>query len=175
MVQSPVKSVRIVSQKQNISKSSVNRILMTHKFLPYTARLVQDRRLKFCEWMRAHMDSSIFFSDEAIFHLNGKVNRHSLRYWSDNDPRWNEEGHYQNNPRIMVWDGMWETKIIDPYFFIDNVTLESYLELLQTLFGYLEDTPISQRLSFFSAGWSYTNLANCVRNYLNQTFLNRWI
>ena len=113
VARSPVKSVRKISQELTISKSSVHRILKAQKFHPYKVHLVQalhgddtDRRLEFCEWVRNHMDPSILFSAEAIFHLNGQVNRHNMCYWSEVNPKWNEEGHHQNNPKIMVWAGI---------------------------------------------------------------------
>ena len=84
-----------------MSKSSVHHILKTQKFHPYKVHLVQalngedtDRRLEFCKWVRYYMDSSIFFRDEAIFYLNEQVDRHNMRYWSELNPSWNEEGHH---------------------------------------------------------------------------------
>ena len=151
VARSPVKSVKKISQELTISKSSVHHILKTHKFRPYKVHLVQvlqsddtDRRFEFCEWVCNHLDSSILFSDDAIFHLNGQVNRHNMRYWSEVNPNWNEEGHHQTNPKIMVWAGIWEEEIVGPYFLnTGNVTEETYLEFLQTfLFDYLENTPV---------------------------------
>ena len=150
-----------------MSKTSVHRILKLHKFHPYKIHLVQalhgndtDRRLEFCEWVCNHMDSSILFSDETIFHLNGQVNRHNMRYWSETNPNWKEERHHQTNPKIMIrnLDGIWEAKIIGPYFFNSgNVNGETYLEFLQTfLFDYLENVPVHRRQNFFSARRSST-------------------
>lgn len=71
--------------------------------------------------MRAQMESSIFFRDEAIFHLNA-------RYWSHNNPGFIEEGYHQNSPRIMGWAEIWKEEISVSYFLNDNVTEETYLE-----------------------------------------------
>jgi len=182
---SPVKSVRKISQELTISKSSVHRILKTQKFHPYKVHLVQalhgddtDRRLEFCEWVCNHLDSSILFSDEAIFHLNGQVNRHNMRYWSEVNPNWNEEGHHQTNPKIMVWAGIWEEEIVGPYFFnTSNVTGETYLGFLQTfLFEYLTNVPVIRRQNLlFQQDGAPPHFAICVRDYLNQTFPERWI
>ena len=51
----------------------------------------------------------------------------------------------------MVWAGIWEQEIVDPYFFnVSNVTGEIYLEFLQTfLFDYLENTHLLRRQNFF--------------------------
>ena len=70
-----------------------------------------------------------------------------MRYWSEVNPNWHEEGHHQTNPKIMVWAGIWEEEIVGPWFFnTSNVIGETYLELLQTfLFEYLENIPIIRR------------------------------
>ena len=123
-----------------ISKSSVHHILKTQKFHSNKVHLVQalyvddtDRRLEFCEQVCNHLDSSILFDDEANFHLNGQVNHHNMRYWSEVNSNWNEEGHHQTNIKIMVWAGIWEEEIVGPYFFnTANVNGETYLEFLHT-------------------------------------------
>ena len=32
------------------------------------------------------IQQNLFFSDEATFYLNGLVNKHNVRYWSDTNP-----------------------------------------------------------------------------------------
>ena len=99
----PHTSIRKISQNTGISQTSVGRILKLHKFHPYRIQILQklneddpDRRIEFCEEMmnRANADenfiSSICFSDEATFFLNGEVNRHNMRYWSEENPYWME-------------------------------------------------------------------------------------
>ncbi|KAL6263044.1 hypothetical protein P5V15_005864 [Pogonomyrmex californicus] len=79
--------LRIAPQQHNIDKS-VHTILKHVKFHPYKIKLVQefndndpDRRLEFCDLMMERIDAdpnflfNIVFSDEAIFELNGQVNR----------------------------------------------------------------------------------------------------
>ena len=74
-----------------------------------------------------------------------------MRYWSDEIHHWNEEGHYQINPKIMVWAGIWEKEIVGRYFFCSgNVTGKRYLEFLQTfLCDYLEHVPVLRRQNLF--------------------------
>lgn len=56
--------------------------------------MTTDRRVEFCQIMQEYMDfdpnysKKILFSDGAIFYLNGHVNRHNMRYWSDTNPHW---------------------------------------------------------------------------------------
>lgn len=38
---------------------------------------------------------NIMFSAKCAFMLNGNLNRHNGRYWSDSDSHWMLEGHTQ--------------------------------------------------------------------------------
>ena len=122
-----------------------------------------NRRLEFCERVRNHIDSSILLSDEATFYLNGQASRHNMSYWSEGNPNWNDKGHHhhQNNPKIVVWTGIWEEEIVGPYFFnTSNVTSKTYLEFRQTvLFGRLgRGCHNSKTKPLFSARWNSTTL-----------------
>jgi hypothetical protein len=74
-----------------INGSSAHRVLIKNKYHPYKIQLVQhlaedtfDRRVEFCEWAVEMYDSDpnfskkIIFSDEAIFYLNGHVNKQNV-------------------------------------------------------------------------------------------------
>ena len=101
-----------------------------------------------------------------------------MRYWLEENPHWNEEGHYQTNLKIMVCAGIWEEEIVGPYFFSSgNVTGEGYLEFLQTfLCDYLEHVPVLRRQNFFfQQDGAPPHFAISARNYLDQTFPGRWI
>lgn len=87
------------------------------------------------------MDSSIFLSDDEIFHLIYQVNRHNICYWSHNNPQ---------RMRI-IWceleSGRWKLLV---HLFNDNVTGETYFEFLhEFLFDYLEDISIHHQQNFF--------------------------
>jgi hypothetical protein len=51
-----------------------------------------DRRLEFSGWIQkkvgddAQFLGMVFWADEAIFKLNGTVNRHNCMYWSSENP-----------------------------------------------------------------------------------------
>jgi hypothetical protein len=51
------------------------------------------RRIEFCTFILEKSEEVeqffyyIIFSDEATFHLNGKVNRHNVRIWGLENPR----------------------------------------------------------------------------------------
>jgi hypothetical protein len=135
--------------------------------------------MEFCEWycMQEHPWKRIVFSDEAIFYLNGHVNRHNCRYWCDNNPRWMEDSHVQNDPRVMVWAAIWHDRIIGPYFFGGNVTGETYLHMLQTfLEPILDNIPLSVSMKlFFQQDGAPPHFSLAVREYLTNTFGNQWI
>ncbi|XP_023233231.1 uncharacterized protein LOC111632943 [Centruroides sculpturatus] len=89
----PTLSIRKLEAVTSISRTSICRILKTHKFHPYKINLVHqlnkndfDRRQRFCEIMterlRVDVDYlfNICFSDECTFFLNSTVNRHNCRY-----------------------------------------------------------------------------------------------
>jgi hypothetical protein len=162
----------------------VLRILQEHHFHPYKVQHAQglhgddaDRRREFCEWKFRNGDSSIFFSDEAIFHLSGHVNRHNFRHWSDTNSNWIETTRVQVDPRVMMWAGIWEDQIIGPYFFSSNVTGETYLSVLRNYFwDFLDTVPLPRRNSmFFQQYGAPPHYASILRAYLNEQFHNKLI
>jgi hypothetical protein len=49
----------------------------------------QERRLQFCNFIQMESGGyveSIVFSDEATFHLSGKVNQYNMRIWGAANP-----------------------------------------------------------------------------------------
>lgn len=83
-----------------------------------------DRRLQFCETMseRAIADQhflfNICFSDECSFFLNGIVNRHNCRYWSDSNPSIFHEVHTQHPQKLNVWAGIFGDRLVGPFFYL---------------------------------------------------------
>jgi transposase len=90
----------VENPKTSVLQAALN-ILKRAKYHPYKIHLVHelneddfDRRLQFCEVMMPmisdndHFVERIVFSVEARLQLNGVVNRHNCRYWSDSNPHW---------------------------------------------------------------------------------------
>lgn len=128
--ENPRTSVRRRSQELGLSRCTVHRILSTDiAAFPYKIQLTQKlkptdhgKRLEFANWMLSKKDddpdffSKIFFSDEAHFHLNGKVNKQNCRIWALENPRLTVE-RAQYSQRVTVWCGLYSGGLIGPYFF----------------------------------------------------------
>ena len=68
---------------------------------------------------------------EAIFHLDGHVNRHNAVIWSVQNPHALMECSNQKKAGVMVWAGLIKDHIIGPFFINGSVTGHVYLQLLQ--------------------------------------------
>jgi hypothetical protein len=139
----PRMSQRRASLDLGISCKSLDRLMQDLNLKPYKTTLLQalneddpDRRMEFCEWI---LDSTqddlilldrILWTDEAIFQVNGRINRHNCVYWSDTNVHLIIEQEL-NVPQVIVWGGIWSNGVVGPYFFEDNVTSEKYLQMLK--------------------------------------------
>ena len=91
----PRTSSRRLSEELHISRSSLRRIIKELGLKPWYPRLVQelneddyDRRLEFCENFYDNFGdpANVIFSDEAVFKINGQMNRHNCVYYSNDNP-----------------------------------------------------------------------------------------
>ena len=73
----------------------------------------------------------LIFLDEAIFYLNGHVNRQNVRLWCDRNPECYEELNSLDDPRVMVLAGIWNNQVIGPFYFPNTVTGNSFVELIE--------------------------------------------
>ena len=114
------------------------------------------------------------FSDEATFHMSGRVNKHNCVVWGTQNPHAIQEVPIKS-PGITVWCAMFCDEIIGPYFFESTVTSKTYKAMLQDYF-----IPQLKRRRKFSTTifqqdgapphWSLE-----VRALLNKNFPGRWI
>lgn len=147
-------SVNRRSQELGLSRMTTWRILKLDLGLhPYKMALAQELkpndhrvRREFADWalemMKADNDfhRKIIFSDEAHFWMNGFVNKHNCRYWSESNPR---VVHQQplHPAKLTVWCGLWYGGIIGPYFFRNEegvsvtVNSERYNSMLTDFFS----------------------------------------
>ena len=95
----PQMSTRRTSAQMNISRSSVRHIYKSLGYKAYILRLVHelneddfDRRIEYCETFLALLQREpdvihrVIWSDEAIFKLNGVINRHNSICWATQNP-----------------------------------------------------------------------------------------
>ncbi|CAF0981669.1 unnamed protein product [Rotaria sp. Silwood1] len=179
----PKTSQRRAVRDLHISRSSLQRIMKDLNLKPYKPRLLQslneddpDRRLEFCEWILDSTEKDptlldqIWWTDEAIFKINGRINGHNCVYWSDANPHFIIEQEL-NVPQVIVWGGIWSNGVVGPFFFEDNVTSETYLHMLKdNIIPQLEDHPNFQTMIWQQDG-APPHYGQVVRNYLDDTFL----
>ena len=100
-----------------------------------------------------------------------KVNKHNIRIWGSQNPC---EVLERDSPKINVWCGLMHNQIIGPFIFAEStITANIYLDMLKHyVVPQLEE--FQPRVVFQQDGapphWSLI-----VRDFLNETFPNRWI
>lgn len=184
ITRSPQKSVRRLSLELEISRQSVHNLLKKKKLFPYVPRLFHalhdgdaDRRLQFAELFLEMLrndrtvQDKVWWSDEACFKLNGHINRHNCVYWAAENPHIIIDKEV-NLPGITVWAAISSEGLIGPFFLDGRVNGERYLNMLQTQFY-----PLVQHHEdfFFQQDGAPPHYATAVREWLNETFTDRWI
>jgi len=92
--------------------------------------------LQFCTIIKQHFKEESFiekfiFSDEAMFHLHGNVNRHNVYIWDTENPC-AEIQHVPDSPKLKVFCATSNKKQYRPFVFTKStVTDMSHLDLLQ--------------------------------------------
>jgi hypothetical protein len=73
------------------------------------------------------------FSDEATFHVSGKVNKQNVRIWESENPHATVE-HIRDSPKVNVWCGLLHYRLIGSFVFaVATVTSRNYLDMLNPL------------------------------------------
>jgi hypothetical protein len=112
----------------------------------------------------------IVFSEEATFHMSGKVNRQNCRIWGSKNPHEVME-HECDTPKLNVWCALTANSVIGPFFSEEaTVTRASYLKMLQNY----ALTQIPQEY-FFQQDGAPPHYANTVNAFLDQQFPGKWI
>lgn len=184
---SSTKSIRTAARELQLPRSTVHKVL--HKRLGFHAYKMQllhalepndkPRRKAFANLMLKEISSDetflnrICFSDEATFHVSGKLNTHNSRIWGSENPHVTIELH-RNSPKVNVWCGIMCNRIIGPYFFKENsITSNSYLALLVDYVA--PQLGVLQPSIIFQQDGAPPHWGLRVREFLNRTFPDRWI
>lgn len=185
----PGKSTRQVCIDVNASHTSVWRQLKKSGFKPYKIHICQklhpgdaERRLFFCDWLIRrpafpNFLENIIWTDESTFTNCGIFNRNNERIWSINNPREFREIRPQVRFSINVWAGIYNDRILGPYFFNGTLNGNMYYQFLISVFeDYLDDLPLANynRIWFQHDGAPAHN-ARQISDYLTERFGNRWI
>ena len=117
--------------------------------------------------------NSVCFADEATFHVSGKVNKHNIRIWGSQNPCEVLERE-RDSLKINVWCGLMHNQIIGPFIFAEStITANIYLDMLKHyVVPQLEE--FQPRVVFQQDG-APPHWGLIVRDFLNETFPNRWI
>lgn len=185
-LRSPTKSTRRASSELNVPHTTVWRVLRKRlKFRPYTFQMVQalkpsDKPLRkaFCENLQDKLEvdgfaNRLVFTDEATFHVSGKVNRHNLRFWGTENPHGVME-HERDSPKVNVFCAISNSCVFGPFFFVEkSINGCIYQDMLsEWLFPQLEEAVPGFILQQDGAPphWHKN-----VRQYLNDSLPHRWI
>lgn len=180
-------SGRKLSAQLAISRTTLRRILkdigVRHFHATSLHGLLEDdpdRRFQMCSEFLVRIGDdadfvrNILWSDEAQFKLDGSVNRHNCVYYAYENPHLVQQTQL-NQPGITVWAALSTMGVIGPYFFVDNVKGDNYLEMLTSyLVPQLQQRGWFRSIIFMQDG-APPHWALKVRDYLNATFPDRWI
>lgn len=184
---SPMKSTRRASRELGLPQTTVWRVLRRRLvYKPYHLQLLQAlrandkvRRVEFCNAMLRNMEeddsflSRVIFSDEATFHINGKVNRHNVRIWGLQNPHVTLE-HERDTPKLNVFCAVSLKKVYGPFFFDENtVTGVTYLRMLQNWLVPQMNEDSGDYIFQQDGAPPHWHLN--VRRFLNESLPQRWI
>ena len=143
LLRSPKKSIRRTSMETLITPTTVWRVVRKRLVMkPNKLQVVQAiasadkrKRKQFCVDMQEKLEEDEFnerlvFSDEATFRTNGKVNRHNVRIWREENPHATTE-HERDSLKMNVFCAISKKHVHGPFFFEGNVTGDVYLQMLQ--------------------------------------------
>ena len=184
---SPRKSVRRASRELQLPTTTVWRVLKRRLHMtPYKLQLVQHlkdtdkpARRDFCIAMQEKLeddgfDDRLVFSDEATFHVNGKVNKHNTRIWGTENPH--EILEYQrDSPKVNVFCAVSKKAVYGPFFFEGaTVNGDTYLNMLENwLMDQLREEESNDFILQQDGAPPHWSLR--VRQFLNTTLPDRWI
>ena len=80
-----------------------------------------------------------------------------------------------NLPGVAVWCGPSSGGLIEPYFFEETFTGQTYLQMLEIMIPHLNDLFEYENEVYFQQDGAPLHFHVNVRNFLNRTFNQRWI
>uniref|UniRef100_A0AAF5DTL0 Tc1-like transposase DDE domain-containing protein n=1 Tax=Strongyloides stercoralis TaxID=6248 RepID=A0AAF5DTL0_STRER len=177
-------SINRLTAMTGVKRSMIHRILHEHSYSPYkpiyTKKLQSVDKIKrkaFCEWIfdqdEFNFHRSIYYSDKAVFHLNGHVNKHDYFIWATKNPNVIIEG--SNTPqRLIVWvlmgyEGMVKYEILER-----TVNTDMYKDIIKNNVIPFFKKRRNSNLLFQQYG-APAHFATRIKNILNDHLEKRWI
>ena len=152
-------------------------MLTSYKLFKLLSRMITlaDQFLlkKFFSALMMTLTTLTVFSDEATFHVSGKVNKHNIQIWGSENPCEVVEKE-RDSPKINAWCGLMHNQIIGPFIFAESIiTANIYLDMLKYyVVSQLEEF---QPWVVFQQDGAPPHWGLIVRDFLNETLTNRWI
>jgi len=189
VTRNPESSVRRLSARLGVSKSSVWRILKKEGLHPYHFQKVQHlhsadftSRAVFCSWIMRKIRSNpenatkIMWTDEAIFTRAGITNFRNLHKWAGENPHLIRPSRFQQQFSVNVWAAIIDDQLIGPFEIPQVMNSLNFLNLMQNnLVDFLEDVPIATRQNmWFQLDGCPAHFGLNVRQYLDSNF-PQWI
>uniref|UniRef100_A0A0K0EGZ1 DDE_3 domain-containing protein n=1 Tax=Strongyloides stercoralis TaxID=6248 RepID=A0A0K0EGZ1_STRER len=135
------------------------------------------KRRAFCEWLfekdEFNFNRSIYYSDEAVFYLNGHVNKHDVFIWATENPSVIIE-EANTSQRFIVWVLIGYNGIVKYKIFETTVTADVYEEILEENVIPFFTRRGNDNLIFQQDG-APAHFARRIRGILNENLENRWI
>ena len=109
------------------------RMQVKHQLLPNDYH----RRIAFCNWLLQRAErfcEKLVMTDEAAFAMDGCVNSHNTRYWSDQQPEENVFEISMRREKISLWAGVCGNgRVIGPFFYEGTLSGNKYGEMLDDM------------------------------------------
>ena len=115
----------------------------------------------------------VVFSNEASFHVSGKVNKHNVRIWGSQNPYEVVESE-RDSPKLIGWRILMHNQINGPFIFAKSaITANIYLNMLKH--NVVPQLEKFQPWVVFQQDCAPPHWGLMVCDFLNETFPNRWI
>ena len=186
--ENPEATVTQISAQLNVSRGTTHSLLHSElQMKSYGIQIHQkiyeedyDRRVQTAEELLPLLEDPvlgklIFASDEATFHISGRVHKQNCQIWGLEKP--NIVHQYEDHsPKINVWCAMSSECIIGPFFFEEStINGQNYLEMLKKFFyPIIARKRIVSRMYFQQDG-APAHFSSDVRAWLDEKFTGRWI
>lgn len=182
----PHHSIRTISQKIRVSKSSVQRILSKSKIKPYKPTTCQwqhdgdnEKRLHFCQEIVNKIQQNpallrmLILSDECNFYLSGKINSQNSRFWSKDNPHWRVGSKCSTTRYLTVWAAIGWNGVVGINISDQNMNAARYShEILDSIVvPYFRRNPTF----YFQQDGASAHYAMNVRRILDAHLPNRWL